>query len=101
MARPIIATDTVGCKDVVDDQVNGLLCKVRDAHDLAEKMVQMIRMPPHARQAMGLAGRRKVERQFDEKLVIQKYLDMIGEIAGGAEGRAGRIGKSALSMRSE
>jgi glycosyltransferase involved in cell wall biosynthesis len=38
IARPIITTDAVGCREVVGDGVNGYLCKVRDAADLAVKM---------------------------------------------------------------
>lgn len=81
MARPIIATDVAGCREVVDHNINGLLCKVRDPHDLAEKMLQIIQLSPERRHAMGMAGRRKAITQFDEKLVIVKYLDMIAEIA--------------------
>lgn len=81
MARPIIATDVAGCREVVDHNINGLLCKVRDPHDLAEKMLQIIQLSPERRHAMGMAGRRKAITQFDEKLVIAKYLDMIAEIA--------------------
>lgn len=77
MARPIIATDVPGCRDVVDDQVNGLLCRVRDPQDLAAKMLAMTAMPVEERRRMGAAGRRKVEREFDEALVIGKYLDAI------------------------
>lgn len=74
MARPIITTDWVGCRNVVDDGVNGLLCRVRDAGDLADKMLVMIRLPQAQRAAMGAAGRAKVEREFDEKIVIGAYL---------------------------
>lgn len=81
MGRPIIASDAVGCRDVVDDKVNGLLCRVRDAGDLAEKMMDMLNFSPARRLEMGQAGRRKVELQFDEDVVIQKYLQAIGEIA--------------------
>jgi glycosyltransferase involved in cell wall biosynthesis len=77
MARPIIATDVPGCRDVVDDQVNGLLCRVRDPQDLAAKMLAMTAMPLEERRRMGAAGRQKVEREFDEALVIGKYLDAI------------------------
>jgi glycosyltransferase involved in cell wall biosynthesis len=90
MARPIIASDAVGCRDVVDDHVNGLLCRVRNAEDLAEKMVEMINVSSAHRYAMGLAGRRKVEVQFDEKSVIRKYLDMIDEVARVPQMPAGR-----------
>ncbi|OWW18562.1 glycosyltransferase family 4 protein [Noviherbaspirillum denitrificans] len=93
MARPIITTDTVGCRDVVDHKVNGLLCKVRDTLDLAEKMNQMLRLPPATRMEMGMAGRRKVEAQFDEKEVIQKYLNAINDLAGAAPRPGEHIGR--------
>lgn len=100
MARPIITTDAVGCRDVVDHNVNGLLCRVRDARDLAEKMMQMVGFSSEQRIDMGRAGRRKVESQFDEKIVIQKYLSMIGDIAN-AQAIAGHDKKTALVMRSK
>ena len=81
MARPIIATDVVGCRDAVDDAVNGLLCEVKEPSDLAEKMVQMFDMTPEQRLAMGAAGRRKMEIEFDEKIVSQKYLQVLHSIA--------------------
>ena len=81
MARPIITTDVIGCRDVVDDNVNGLLCQARDARDLGDKLLRMIRLTPEKRLQMGVAGRRKVETEFDEKLVIQKYLQALDRIA--------------------
>lgn len=80
MARPIIATDVTGCRDIVEDKVNGLLCRVRDPEDLAAKMIRMLQFSPEERLAMGWAGRGKVEREFDEKMVIQKYLDALAGI---------------------
>ena len=77
MGRPIITTDAVGCREVVDDGQNGYLCKVRDAADLAEKMEQMLKLTLEQRQQMSHYGRLKMEREFDEKIVIQKYLDAI------------------------
>jgi glycosyltransferase involved in cell wall biosynthesis len=80
MARPIVTTDSVGCRDVVDDGVNGYLCKPQDASELAEKMERIVSMTNAERVAMGLLGRKKVGRQFDEEIVIRKYLEAI-EIA--------------------
>lgn len=85
MARPIIATNVAGCQDIVDHNVNGLLCRARDAHDLAAKMLQMIELPSERRQEMGMTGRMKVAQKFDERIVIRKYLDAIGEIAAAGE----------------
>ena len=80
MGRPIITTDVVGCREVLDDGVNGLLCRPKDAADLAEKMARMIAMPQSELEAMGQRGRAKVEREFDEKIVIDKYLTAIKEV---------------------
>lgn len=92
MARPIIATDVAGCRDVVDDQENGLLCKVRNAADLAEKMLHMARLPEERRLRMGAAGRQKAIAQFDENIVIAKYLSAIGQLeAAGRERSVGRL----------
>ncbi len=80
MGRPIVATDVVGCREVVDDGLNGFLCQPRDAADLARKMEQMLLLAPDARTAMGLRGREKMEREFDERIVIQKYLAAIEQV---------------------
>jgi glycosyltransferase involved in cell wall biosynthesis len=80
MGRPIITTDAVGCREVVDHGVNGYLCKVRDAEDLAEKMNQMLLLSLKDRIAMGLRGRAKMEAEFDEQIVIGKYLAAIEAI---------------------
>ncbi len=73
MAKPIITTDAVGCREVVDDEINGLLVPVKDVPALAGAMERMI-SDPEMRKRMGKAGRKKVEREFDEKIVIQKIL---------------------------
>lgn len=73
MAKPIVTTDTAGCREVVADGVNGFLCRVADAQDLADKLERMLMLDPGARRAMGLAGRLKMQEEFDEQLVIEKY----------------------------
>lgn len=80
MAKPIVATDAVGCRDVVDDGVNGYLCRIRDAKDLAEKLVRFVNLSAEDKLQMGIRGRRKVENIFDEKVVIQRYFDVIESI---------------------
>ena len=78
MGKPLVATHVPGCREVVEDGVNGLLCEAADAGDLADKMRQLIAMSPAARQQMGAQGRAKVERQFDEAIVIGRYIEAIG-----------------------
>ena len=74
MARPLIASDVPGCRDVIDEGVTGLLCDVRSANSLAAAMERMIAMSAPDRAAMGRAGRRKIEREFDQRLVVDVYL---------------------------
>lgn len=80
MARPIVTTDSVGCRDVVEDGINGYLCKPKDASDLADKMELIVKLSPAEREVMGSRGRVKIEREFDEQIVINKYLDAIEAI---------------------
>ncbi len=81
LGRPLIATDVPGCREVVADGDNGYLCRAQDANDLADRMERFIGLPVEARQALGEAGRAKVEREFDERMVIGRYLDAIRVIA--------------------
>lgn len=80
MARPIITTDVEGCREVVDDGINGLLCQVRSGEDLAKKMSQMLSFSAEEREQMGRAGRAKMERQFDEQIVIDRYLSVLERV---------------------
>lgn len=80
MGRPLITTDSVGCRDVVDHEVNGYLCRPCDAEDLAQKMMLIAGLSGAQRTCMGLRGREKVERRFDERMVIGKYLDVLKTI---------------------
>lgn len=79
MARPSIATDVPGCRDVVVDGRTGLLCRVRDVHDLAAKMASMLAIPPPARAAMGKAARADVIARFSETVVIDRYRRAIAD----------------------
>ena len=73
MARPLITTDSVGCRDVVDDGVNGLLCLPRDKDSLVMAMRKMLSMSYEELKVMGEAGCRKVSTCFDERLIINEY----------------------------
>lgn len=79
MARPLVTTDVPGCREVVDDGVNGLLCQVKNAPDLADKMEKIFRLSSEEKTHMGQLGRKKIEREFDEQIVINKYLHAISE----------------------
>jgi len=77
MARPLIAADVPGCRDIVGDGRNGFLCEVRDARSLASAMRRFADLPADARSALGDAARRKVQDEFSEERVIRAYLDVL------------------------
>lgn len=77
MCKPIVTTDNVGCRDTVDDTISGFLCKVKDPESLADAMEKVILMSPEQRQMMGEAGRVKIEKEFDEKIVIDTYVQTL------------------------
>ena len=73
MGKPVITTKTAGCKEVVQHNVTGFLCKTKDSESLAKYCKAFIQLPFNTRMCMGAIGRKYVLKRFDEKLVISKY----------------------------
>lgn len=78
--KPIIATDVPGCNHVVVNNFNGLLCKLKDSDDLAQKMEVMTVMDDQKLKQFGLNGRAKIEAEYDESIVINKYLAALSSV---------------------
>jgi len=72
-ARPIIASDVPGCREVVRPGETGLLVPARDIQGLADAIAALAGDPPR-RAAMGRAGRALVEREFAENIVARETL---------------------------
>lgn len=81
MGKPIITTNNVGCKEVVDEGINGFKCNTKDSVCIAKAMRTVIEMPDEERIQMGRNGRLKVEKEFDEKFVLDSYMKAIKEIS--------------------
>ncbi len=79
--RPIITTDRPGCGEIVENGVNGYIVKQRDGYDVARKIEQFIALPYEQKREMGLAARRKVEREFDRTIVVNAYINEMAIIA--------------------
>lgn len=77
MGKAIVTTNNVGCKDVVDDGINGYLCQPDNLSDLVCKLELVINMSNEKLKEFGLKGRAKVEKSFDEKIVVNKYIEEI------------------------
>jgi glycosyltransferase involved in cell wall biosynthesis len=77
VGRPLIATDVPGCREVVKDQVNGLLCKPKNADSLAESMDHFLKLTTEKTAEMANQSRKIAEEVFDETIVIKSYHDRI------------------------
>lgn len=75
IGRPIVTTNSIGCKDTVEDGVNGFLIPIKDSHALADKLRILIDNP-ELRRSMGKASRHKAEREFSLDDVIRKHLEV-------------------------
>ncbi len=73
--RAIVATDVPGCREVVEDGVNGLLVPPNDPTALAQALARLLD-DTELRKRMGAAGRRRVEAQFADRLIITQIAEV-------------------------
>ena len=81
MGKPIVTTIAPGCKEVVDDGINGFLVPIKDYKSLAKK-IEILIDNPNLREEYGRNSRIKAVREFDVKAVVDKYLKVYEEILG-------------------
>lgn len=79
VGRPIIASNVPGCREIVDDGVNGYLCDSKDYVSLSKKIELMLNLPYDLRKEMGIKGREKVELKFNQDIVCDIYVNAIKE----------------------
>ena len=78
--RPIITTDRPGCREIVDDGINGFVIAEQNSKDLTDKIEQFLHLNLDQREKMGVTARKKVEREFDRQIIVSKYLAEIQNI---------------------
>lgn len=74
MKKPIITTDIPGCRETVDDGVNGFLCEPKNTQSLVAAIERLLRLGDNELKEMGERGRAKAEQQFDIRKVIKILL---------------------------
>jgi glycosyltransferase involved in cell wall biosynthesis len=77
-ARPLITTDIPGCREAVEPGVSGLLCQPHDSSSLGRAMKDFLSMTPAQQEAMGLAGRKRMETLFAKEQVVRNTLQGLG-----------------------
>ncbi len=80
MAKPIITTNNVGCKETVVDGVSGYIVQPQCVPDLKEAMIRMIELSHSKRIKMGRYGRRKAENDFCHIKVAKHYMNIINQL---------------------
>jgi len=80
MAKALIAADTPGCRTLIEEGINGYLCREKDGADLARKMTEYYHLPAAAKRQMGMAGRDKVLKSFTRERIAGIYLDKINSL---------------------
>lgn len=80
--RPIITTNRSGCREIVDDGINGYVVEQQKSQDLIEKVEKFLELSYEEKKEMGIAGRTKVEREFDRQIVINAYKNEISTVMG-------------------
>ena len=70
--RPLITSDIPGCREAVKQGISGLLCPVKDRNALLHTMEDFLKLSKEERKAMGRAGRKYMEEQYDKEKVVKK-----------------------------
>lgn len=72
--RPVIAADRSGCRETVENGVSGYVVPIQDEQAVITAIEKFLQLSWEERRAMGLAGRKKMEKNFDRQIVVQQYL---------------------------
>lgn len=80
--RPVLSTNHIGCRDTFDDGFSGIMFEPRSQDALIEAIEKFIALPYEEKIAMGTAGRKKVEKEFDRTLIVQHYMKAVHSALG-------------------
>lgn len=83
MGRPLLASNIPGCKEIIDEGVNGYLFEPKNADSVYSVIKKFVSLSYEERKEMGRQSRLKVEREFDRNIVVNEYLTNIKEILEG------------------
>ena len=80
IGRPLITSNTYGCKENVEEGYNGYLCNVGDVESLKDAVEKFINLPKKEKVSMGKRSREKAEKEFDRKIVISAFLNEVKKL---------------------
>lgn len=80
MGRPLIASNIPGCKEIIDDGVNGFLFEEGNVEQLISCINKFVQNSHNEKRLMGALGREKVENEFDRRIVVNAYMEVISNL---------------------
>ena len=80
MGKPLITTDVPGCRNVVENRINGLLCEAKSGTSLASTIEEFLKLSKKDIKKMGEESRRIMESKFDDKMVIFAYQNVVDSL---------------------
>lgn len=80
--RPVIASNIPGCKETFDEGISGIGFQTKNSTALEKALIKFINLPYKQKKQMGLAGRKKMEEEFDRNIVVNAYINEINKILG-------------------
>lgn len=81
--RPVLASNIPGCRETFDEAVTGFGFEAKNQKDLENAIEKFCLLSNEKRAEMGKAARKKVEKNFDRKNVVNEYLKAIHEFGDG------------------
>lgn len=78
--RPVLASNVPGCRETFDEGRSGYGFQAKDVRSLVQALEKFISLSQSEREEMGLAGRKKMEKEFDRKIIIHEYMKLIQKI---------------------
>lgn len=78
--RPVITTNRSGCREIVDDEINGFIVEKQNSKDLIKKIEKFIVLSYEDKKQMGSAGRKKISKEFNRQIIVEAYMDKIYKV---------------------
>ncbi len=78
--RPVLSTNHIGCRETFDDGVSGIMFEPRSTEALSTAIEKFVAIPYEKKREMGLAGRKKVEKEFNRQVIVEAYMRAIERV---------------------
>ncbi|SMP56700.1 glycosyltransferase family 4 protein [Anoxynatronum buryatiense] len=81
--RPVLASEIPGCREIFDEGVSGFGFEAKNIDSLTQAILKFMKLSNQERMKMGIAGRRKIEKEFDRTIIVEEYLKEISRVTEG------------------